>query len=110
MKKILTFALAFACLTAVAKPKDYTVTSLQGGTKVVIAVNNSVSWSLYQGEELLLGPSKIGIELAGGESLESKGAKVLNLKRSKSLQMLEAPVYKTSAVLENYAAITLSFK
>ena len=110
MKKILTFALAFACLTAVAKPKDYTVTSPQGGTKVVITVNNSVSWSLYQGEELLIGPSKIGIELAGGESLESKGAKVLNLKRSKSLQMLEAPVYKTSAVLENYAAIMLSFK
>ena len=110
MKKILTLALAFVCLTAVAKPKDYTVTSPQGGTKVVITVNNNVSWSLYQGEELLLGPSKIGIELAGGESLESKGAKVLNLKRSKALQMLEAPVYKTSAVLENYAAITLFFK
>lgn len=67
MKKTLVLMTAIAVATAAtAAPKDYTLSSPDGGLEVKITADDGISWSLYRDGACLLTPSRVSMTLEDG--------------------------------------------
>ena len=67
MKKTLVLLTAIAVATAAtAAPKDYTLSSPDGGLEVKITADDGISWSLYRDGACLLTPSRVSMTLEDG--------------------------------------------
>ena len=51
---------------ATAAPKDYTLSSPDGGLEVKITADDGISWSLYRDGACLLTPSRVSMTLEDG--------------------------------------------
>lgn len=111
MKKILTLVslcLIFCNAYSInAKAKSYTVASPDGKTIVAIIMDNALSYSVTHNGLEVLAPSTVsmtinGIVLPGRTTVKSA-------KKTTVSNILNTPVYKASAIREEYNQIDLKF-
>ena len=109
MKKTLTIALLLFAATAIAKPKDYTVSSPNGILSAKVTVDKDIRYTLTSGPTLLIDNSAISMTMTDGVvfGLDDKVKKVVR----KSVDETVTPVvYKKASVRDNYNEMTLRFK
>ena len=66
MKKTLTIALLLLAATAIAKPKDYTVSSPNGILSAKVTVDKDIRYTLTSGPTLLIDNSAISMTMTDG--------------------------------------------
>lgn len=110
MRKIaLAISLFAVCFTAVSKPKSYSIQSPGGIVSVAVEVGDNITWSVADGTETVIMPSKIGLELMDGTVL-GNNSRVSKTKRLQVWNNIEAKVYTKSLVSNYYNSLILSFK
>ena len=109
-KSLLTIAaivIASVCLSA--KERRLEILSPDATLKAEVVLGESVSYSVWKNNQKILEPSCISMELSDG-TFFGKGASLKKASRSKADNVLSAPFYKKSQVVEKYNELTLTFK
>lgn len=111
MKKTISFLITvlFLNLSFAQKKQDFTMSSPNGKIKVIIAVNDKVTWTISHEKDVVLSPSAMSLTVNENEVL-GKNAVVLNSKKGTVDTSFESPFYKKKSVKNNYNQLTLNFK
>ena len=113
-KKICCVAVLMAvCVMAVAKAaveKVYTLTDPSGKNVVKIYVGEGVAYFVEHEGKVVLAPSRIALELTGGEVLAGQGVKVASKSTRTVKETLHPIIYKQAEVKCAYNELTLRFK
>lgn len=111
MKKTISFLITvlFLNLSFAQKKQDFTMSSPNGKIKVIIAVNDKVTWTISHEKDVVLSPSAMSLTVNENEVL-GKNAVVLNSKKETVDTSFESPFYKKKSVNNNYNQLTLNFK
>ncbi|MEO7976824.1 glycoside hydrolase family 97 protein [Flavobacterium sp.] len=110
MKKIFTaFLILLFNVSFSQKVQDFTVASPNGKIKIIIVINEQITWSVTHENDLILAPSAVSMTLEQNEVL-GKNALLLNSKREKINQTFDSPFYKKSSVKNQYNLLVLNFK
>lgn len=110
MKKSVLFLIAMCIGTmSFASPKVYEIKSPDGSLKADVCVGDKIEYSVWKGEDEILAPSEIAMQLADGTGYDAS-VKFLKATRNTVDCVLQTQLYKKSQVKENYNELTLSFK
>ncbi len=101
---LLLFTLA---IPSEAEAESYTLSSPNGRLKVEIKAENGLSYLLTCGQDTLLSPSRIGLDLVGG-NLPSGAISVEGVQRRTMCEEIEAPFYRFSKFSVTYNDLTIS--
>ena len=109
MKKI--FCVFALCLgfSALISAKEYVITSPDGKLKVSVNVEQTITYSLNHGGDVLIVDSPVSMTLSDGV-VYGASDKVTKVSRKSVDQMLKTEVYKKDQVRDNYNEMTLKFK
>ena len=109
MKKI--FCVFALCLgfSALISAKEYVITSPDGKLKASVNVEQTITYSLNHGGDVLIVDSPVSMTLSDGV-VYGASDKVTKVSRKSVDQMLKTEVYKKDQVRDNYNEMTLKFK
>ena len=105
----LTIALVLIGVNLSAAERKFEIQSPDATLKVEVAVDDCVSYSVWKNDHKILDPSFVSMELSDG-TVFGKGAALKKVTRSNVDNVLDAPYYKKSQVIEKYNELTLTFK
>ena len=109
MKKIFcVFALCLG-ISALISAKEYVITSPDGKLKASVNVEQTITYSLNHGGDVLIVDSPVSMTLSDGV-VYGASDKVAKVSRKSVDQMLKTEVYKKDQVRDNYNEMTLKFK
>ncbi|MDO5569927.1 MAG: glycoside hydrolase family 97 protein [Bacteroidales bacterium] len=108
MKKISFLMLSMALAGLSVSAKQYELLSPNGDIKTVIDVNKTITYSVSKGENLIIEPSQIAMQLGDGKIL-GENASVKSTKKIKVNESFKTPVYKKSSVNDVCNELNLSF-
>ena len=109
MKKILaTISILLAGLS-IAQAKDYKLLSPSGNIQITVSEGKSLTWSVKAGDEVLLAPSELALEVRG-KGVLGPGAKARKASR-KSIDEIQTAVVpvKARTIRNRCNELTLSF-
>ena len=107
---LLTIALALiANISLTAAERKYDVVSPDGTLKAEVIVGETISYSVLKNDQKILDLSVLSMELSDG-TIFGQGAAPKKVTRSKADNVLDAPLYKKSKVVEKYNELSLTFK
>jgi alpha-glucosidase len=105
---LISVCLILLKLTCQALPKDYTLTSPNTKLKMQVRVDDSITYSVYLNNNILITPSTIGMTLQG--NILGNDAKVSGTK-SKAVNSILHPLYGKEATLtDNYNELVINFE
>ena len=104
-----TIALVLIGVNLSAAERKFKIQSPDATLKVEVAVGDCVSYSVWKNDHKILDPSFVSMELSDG-TVFGKGAALKKVTRSNVDNVLDAPYYKKSQVIEKYNELTLTFK
>ena len=102
-------AMLVAGMVMSAAERKFEVMSPDATLKAEVVLGESVSYSVWKNNQKILDPSFVSMELSDG-TFFGKGASLKKASRSKADNVLSAPFYKKSQVVEKYNELTLTFK
>ena len=105
----LTIALVLISINLSAAERKFEIQSPDATLKVEVAVDDCVSYSVWKNDQKILDPSFVSMELSDG-TVFGKGAALKKVTHSKADNVIDAPYYKKSQVIEKYNELTLTFK
>ena len=109
-KILLTLAAMFAAVMVMsAAERKFEIQSPDATLKAEVVLGDSVSYSVWKNNQKILDPSFVSMEFSDG-TFFGKGASLKKATRSKADNVLAAPFYKKSQVIEKYNELTLTFK
>ena len=111
MKKCFS-AIALALIASIsltAAERKYDVASPDGTLKTEVVVGETISYSVFKNDQKILDPSVVAMELSDG-TVFGQGGAPKKVTRSKVDNVLDAPFYKKSKVVEKYNELALTFK
>lgn len=109
MKK-LVFALALSfCVLSPVSAKEYVLTSPDGKLNTTVKVEQTITYSINHGADVLITESPISMTLSDGV-VYGAGDKVSKVSRRSVDQMLGTVVYKKDQVRDHFNEMTLKFK
>ncbi len=107
--KKLTWCLLFIAVNFTVMAKDYNITSPDNKTKIIVSVDGNISWSVLYGDEVLINPSKLALELENGmvlgENPKVKKEKIIGVN---SVIKAAVPV-KNKTIPEEYNQLKIDF-
>ena len=107
---LLTIALALlASVSLSAAERKYDVASPDGTLMTEVVVGEMISYSVFKNDQKILDSSVVSMELSDG-TIFGQGAAPKKVTRSKVDNVLDAPFYKKSKVVEKYNELALTFK
>ena len=107
---LLTIALALlASVSLSAAERKYDVASPEGTLMTEVVVGEMISYSVFKNDQKILDSSVVSMELSDG-TIFGQGAAPKKVTRSKVDNVLDAPFYKKSKVVEKYNELALTFK
>lgn len=112
MKKIIRTALFVACtlLTQISFAKDYTLFSPNSNVKVIVSVNNNITWAISRNNENVLQPSPLAMYFTNGIQLGIDPV-VLKTETSSANTVITAIVaVKNKLIPDVYNELTMRFK
>ncbi|MBQ8889227.1 MAG: glycoside hydrolase family 97 protein [Bacteroidaceae bacterium] len=89
--------------------RDYTVISPNGNLRMVIGVNEKVTYTVEAGDKTLVAPSTIALELEDGTMLGNQ-PEVLNVRKDHQAETFVAPLYRQSTFESEYNSLVLKMK
>jgi alpha-glucosidase len=105
---LVSVCLVLLKLTCQALPKDYTLTSPNIKLKMQVRVDDSITYSVYLNNNILITPSAIGMTLQS--NVLGNDAKVSGTK-SKTVNSTLHPLYGKEATLtDNYNELVINFE
>ena len=108
MKKMtLLWLLVFPC--SLIAQKTYTLQSPNQKLKTTVTVSDQIRIALDHGNTVVLAPSSVSMTIDNKETL-GLNPKVRKISRHSVKQTLPSPLYKKSAIEENYNEMTLDFQ
>ncbi len=108
MKKMtLLWLLVFPC--SLIAQKTYTLQSPNQKLKTTVTVSDQIRIALDHGNTVVLAPSSVSMTIDNKETL-GLNPKVRKIFRHSVKQTLPSPLYKKSAIEENYNEMTLDFQ
>ena len=106
----LTIALVLiASISLSAAEKKYEVASPDGTLKAEVVLGETISYSVLKNDQEILAPSVVSMEFSDG-AIFGNGKSFRKASRTKVDNVLDAPLYKKSQVVEKYNELTLTFK
>ena len=110
MKRVLLSLLAIVTLcVAEAKPTVKSITSPDGKLKVTVTVDNDIRWSVTSGEDVILAPSQIAMQINENETW-GVAPRLRKATTGKIDEVIPSPLYKKSEVEDKCSTLTLTFK
>ena len=110
MKRVLLSLLAIVTLcVAEAKPTVKSITSPDGKLKVTVTVDNDIRWSVTSGEDVILAPSQIAMQINENETW-GVAPRLRKATTGKIDEIIPSPLYKKSEVEDKCSTLTLTFK
>ena len=110
MKKLLFLMVALCSVVAVAaKPTVKSITSPDGKLKLTVTIENDIRWSVELDGQTIITPSKVAM-LIGESEVWGENPRLRKATVGKINEVIPAPVYKKSEVLDQCSTLTLSFK
>lgn len=99
-------ALFFACLSAYAQNQN--ISSPDGQLKVSISLTGKIEYTITHGQDVMIAPSAIALNLSSGEKL-GVNPKLKNAKSKTVNETITAHFYKRDKIKDNYNELTLNF-
>ena len=109
MKRALVLSLILIGTQLLCAAKDYKVSSPDGRLTVHVSDGENLSWSLTDGNTLLVGPSEASMKITDG-IVFGKDCRAQKVSRKSVDELLSTPHYKKAAVRNNCNELTLTFK
>ena len=110
MKRVLLSLLAIVTLcVAEAKPTVKSITSPDGKLKVTVTVDNDIRWSVTSGEDVILAPSQIAMQINENETW-GVAPRLRKATTGRIDEIIPSPLYKKSEVEDKCSTLTLTFK
>ncbi|GHV10113.1 retaining alpha-galactosidase [Bacteroidia bacterium] len=101
------FSFLVCCSSALAQQQS-NLTSPDGVLKVTVSVGNTLEYSVRHGEDVMIAPSPISMQLTDGTAF-GKNSKLAGTSKRTVNETFAAPVYKRKTVVDNYNELTLKF-
>ncbi|MBO7331615.1 MAG: glycoside hydrolase family 97 N-terminal domain-containing protein, partial [Alistipes sp.] len=109
MKKIAVLMLALcSMLVAEAKPTVKSITSPDGKLKLTVTIEKDVRWSVELDGETIIAPSKVAMQI-GENEVWGENPRLRKATTGKIDEVIPAPLYKKSEVVDQCSTLTLSF-
>ena len=109
MKKLLAILFTVSCLGAVAAPKVETITSPNGKIKVEVSIGDRLTYSVYQGDEVILKDNALSLQV--GKEQFGQNPKLGGVRRTKIDEVVRPVVPLKFAEVPNKAnQATFTFK
>ncbi|MBQ2033790.1 MAG: glycoside hydrolase family 97 N-terminal domain-containing protein, partial [Alistipes sp.] len=110
MKRFLLSMLALATLCAAeAKPVVKSISSPNGKIKVTVTIENDIRWSVTSGEDVILAPSQIAMQINENETW-GVAPRLRKSATGKINETIPSPLYKKAEVEDKCSTLTLTFK
>ncbi|MBC8988010.1 glycoside hydrolase family 97 protein [Pedobacter sp. N36a] len=89
--------------------EKFELKSPSGLNHVSVALGTKLSWTLYNGEERMLEPSSISLDLGNGR-VWGHDPKLRKVSRTSHKDLIHPPVYRKKVIKDEYNELTLDFK
>lgn len=89
--------------------EKFELKSPSGTNHISVALGTKLSWTLYDGEERMLEPSSISLDLGNGRVWGSD-PKLKKTSRKSHKDWIHPPVYRKKEIKDEYNELTLDFK
>ena len=97
-----------AMLVAEAKPTVKSITSPDGKLKLTVTIDKDVRWSVELDGQTIITPSKVAMQI-GETEVWGENPRLRKATTGKIDEVIPAPVYKKSEVVDQCSTLTLSF-
>ena len=97
-------------ITPIAYTQSHTITSPDSKIKVVVAVENELSWSVMYNDKPVLINAEIGMDFSSGPNLAENPQIINHTIKSQTAEITSAIPYKDAIIPDNYTELTLYFK
>ena len=109
MKKFAVLMLALcSMLVAEAKPTVKSITSPDGKLKLTVTIEKDIRWSVELDGETIITPSKVAMQI-GENEIWGENPRLRKATTGKIDEVIPAPLYKKSEVVDQCSTLTLSF-
>ena len=109
MKKFAFLMLALcSMLVAQAKPTVKSITSPDGKLKLTVTIEKDIRWSVELDGETIITPSKVAMQI-GENEIWGENPRLRKATTGKIDEVIPAPLYKKSEVVDQCSTLTLSF-